>query len=115
MLIIIFIVIYTVVLAMIRVSIFNDGDIDLKIARDFLIPVVFIILGKSVNDIRFIDIVVYIATSIILLFAIFEYCFVDDYLKIFGITLTITSRAGPWTPRSIAPMGRRAHAERHQA
>ena len=79
------IVVYTVLLVLIRVSISPNAGMDLKIARDFLIPVVFLVLGKNVNDVRFADAVVYIATFIVLSFAIFEYCFVDGYLKVFGI------------------------------
>ena len=79
------IVIYTVLLTLIRVSISPDAGLDLKITRDFLIPVIFLVLGKSVNDVRFADRVVYVATFIVLSVAIFEYCFVDGYLKVFGI------------------------------
>ena len=79
------IVIYTVILALIRISILPDGGIDLKIARDFLIPVIFFVLGKSVNNVRAADTIVYVATALMLAFALLEYCFVDWYLKVFSI------------------------------
>ena len=50
-----------------------------------MIPVVFLVLGKAVNDIRAADRIVYIATALILAFALFEYFFLDAFLKVFGV------------------------------
>jgi putative polymerase len=82
---ILLIVVYVLLLALIRVSIFNNPGMDLKTIRDFLIPLVFIAVGKSVSNIRVADATVYVATIIILLFAIFEYFFIDAYLEIFRV------------------------------
>jgi putative polymerase len=83
--ILLLIVVYTVALALIRAHVSTDGTIDLKTTRDFLIPVIFFMLGRSTNDIRFADRLVYAATLLVLAFAIFEYLFVDSYLKLLGV------------------------------
>ena len=79
-------ILYTIISAIIRSVISPQGGLDFKIARDFLIPITFLLLGKRENNIRVADMTVYWATAIILLFAIFEFFFLDDYLKLFGIT-----------------------------
>jgi putative polymerase len=79
------IIVFTATLAVVRSTVSPQGGIDLKIARDLLIPVVFFLLGKN-SIIRGVDRIVYFATAIILLFALFEYFFLDTYLKIFSIT-----------------------------
>jgi putative polymerase len=80
------IIIYTAVLAFIRSVVSAEGGMDLKITRDLLIPVIFLLLGKSFNNIRVADTVVYVATAIILFFALYEYLSLDSYLKAFSIT-----------------------------
>jgi putative polymerase len=79
------IIVYTTVLALLRAVISPDEGMNLKIVRDFLIPVTFLLLGKGSN-IRVADRIVYVATAIILLFALFEFFFLDAYLKVFSIT-----------------------------
>jgi putative polymerase len=79
------IIIYTSLLAFIR-SADQEVGIDLKIVRDLLIPVIFFLLGGGLNNIRAADSIVYAATSIILLFAMFEYFCLDTYLKVFSVT-----------------------------
>jgi putative polymerase len=51
-----------------------------------LIPITFLLLGKSVNDIRFADSLVTVATVVIFAFALFEYFSLDSFLKVFGVT-----------------------------
>jgi putative polymerase len=84
-LIIAFIIVYTLGLAFTRGFVTPDAGINLKITRDLLIPVIFLLLGKRVGDIRFADTVVYVATGLILFFAIFEFLFLDAYLRVFSI------------------------------
>ena len=81
------IIIYAAVLALIRSNVSPQiGGVDMKIARDLLIPIIFFHLGKKSCNIKFIDYMVYGATVIVLFFALFEYFFLDLYLKIFSIT-----------------------------
>ncbi len=79
------IIVYTTVLALLRAVISPDEGMNLKIVRDFLIPVTFLLLGKG-SSIKVADRIVYVATAIILFFALFEFFFLDAYLKVFSIT-----------------------------
>ena len=79
------IVLYTVTLSALRYADVPAGGFDPKISRDLIIPVAFFLLGKAVNDVKTADKVVFTATSILLSFAIFEYFFLDAFLKVFGV------------------------------
>ena len=76
------IIVYTLALSIIRCS---NAAFDPKICRDLVIPVIFFLLGKAVNDVRAADKVVFTATFIVLGFAIFEYFFLETFLKVFGV------------------------------
>jgi putative polymerase len=58
---------------------------NLKVTRDFLIPIVFLVVGRNFADIKNADRIVFFATGLILLFALFEYFFLDAYLRVFGV------------------------------
>jgi putative polymerase len=79
------IVFYTVAISALRYANVPDGGFDPKISRDLMIPVVFFLFGKAVDDIRVADKIVSVATAILLAFALFEYFFLDAFLKVFGI------------------------------
>jgi putative polymerase len=79
------IVFYTVVLSGLRYANAPDGGFDPKISRDLMIPVVFFLFGKAVDDIRVADRIVSVATAILLAFASFEYFFLETFLKVFGV------------------------------
>ena len=79
------VLLYTALLAFIRSGLSPGEDLNLKISRDFLIPVVFLLLGKSVGDTKVADRIVYFATGLLLAFALFEYFFLDAYLRIFAV------------------------------
>jgi putative polymerase len=79
------IIVYTAVLAFLRALTSPDEGMNLKVARDFLIPVIFFLLGKGANNIKVADRIVYVATTIILIFAVFEYVSLDAFLKVFSI------------------------------
>lgn len=83
---------YTALLAFIRSGISPEEGFNLKISRDFLIPVVFLVLGKAANDIKVADRVVYIATGLIVAFALFEYFALDAFLRVFSITQYYVAR-----------------------
>ena len=78
-------VFFTTGMCIIRYVSAPSTGFDPKIVRDILIPVVFFLLGKCVNDIRVADRVVFVALAALLVFAAFEYFFLDAYLRIFGI------------------------------
>jgi putative polymerase len=79
------IVFYTVAISALRYANAPDGGFDPKISRDLMIPVVFFLFGKAVDDLRVADRIVSLATAILLAFALFEYFFLDAFLKVFGI------------------------------
>jgi putative polymerase len=79
------IIVYTTVLALLRAVISPEEGMNFKIVRDFLIPITFLLLGKGSN-IKVADTIVYVATIIILFIALFEYFYLDAYLKVFSIT-----------------------------
>jgi putative polymerase len=80
------VLLYTALLSLLRAGISPEEGFDVKITRDFLIPVVFLLLGKAVTDIRVADRIVTAATVLILVFALFEFLDLDDFLRIFRIT-----------------------------
>jgi putative polymerase len=58
---------------------------DLKAVRDILIPVIFFALGSRVADIRLADRLATISAIIVLIFALFEYFFLETYLDYFNV------------------------------
>ena len=79
-------VLYTGFLAVIRSVLSPDDGLNFKISRDFLIPITFLLLGKAVADIKVADYTVYVATTLMLVFALFEYVSLDSFLRVFAIT-----------------------------
>ena len=79
------VVAYTVTISALRYANVPADGFDLKISRDLVIPVVFYVLGTAIGDVKAADKVVFTATAILLAFAVFEYFFLDSFLKIFGI------------------------------
>jgi putative polymerase len=77
---------YTAALALIRSQLSPQAGFNLKISRDFLIPITFLLLGRSGDTIKIADRTVYVATAVVLLFGLFEYFSIDTYLKLFAIT-----------------------------
>ena len=86
------IILYTALLAIIRSVISPDEGLNVKVSRDFLIPVIFLLLGKSELNIKVADYVVYVAVAIILGFALFEYFSLDSFLKVFSVTQYYVAR-----------------------
>ena len=77
---------YTALLAFLRSGISPQEGFNLKIIRDFLIPVAFLLLGKAINDIRVADYTVFVATALILAFALFEFFDLDAFLRVFAVS-----------------------------
>jgi putative polymerase len=84
--VLILIVAYTVAISAVRYADAPDLGFDPKISRDFIIPVVFFLLGKAAtNDVKGADKIVALATTILLIFAAFEYFFLGAFLKVFAV------------------------------
>jgi putative polymerase len=79
------VVLYTLTLALFRANVSPEAGVDVKIARDFLIPIVFFILGLRISDLKTADSIVFRMTILILGFALFEYFFLDTYLNFFNV------------------------------
>ena len=79
------VVLYTLSLALFRANVSPEAGVDVKIVRDFLIPIVFFILGLRVSDLKTADGVVSRITILILAFALFEYFFLETYLNFFNV------------------------------
>jgi putative polymerase len=79
------VVLWALMLASIRVAIGTDDVIDIKIARDLMIPVAFFLLGTRVRDMKTADFIVKIAAAAVLIVALFEYFALDLYIKMFSV------------------------------
>jgi putative polymerase len=83
---------YTALLVFLRSGISPGEGFNLKISRDFLVPVIFLLLGKAVSDIRVADTLVYLATGLVLVFALFEFFNLDAFLNVFKVTAYYVAR-----------------------
>ena len=79
------VVAYAVALSVLRWANVPAAGFDFKISRDFVIPIAFFLLGKAVSDVKVADRVIFTCTAIILGFALFEFFFLDAFLKVFSI------------------------------
>lgn len=66
--------------------------VDLKSVRDFLIPITFYALGRRYADIRLADRAALISGFVVLGFGLFEYFFLDIYIKYFNIIAYYVAR-----------------------
>jgi len=79
------VVIYTAALSALRFANAPAEGFDPKISRDLIIPISFFLLGKAVNDVKAADNVVFAAIAILLIFAAFEFFFLDAFLAVFNV------------------------------
>ena len=85
-------VFYTAAFSILRHVHTPANALDLKICRDFLIPIVFFLLGKAVDDVKAADKIVFAAIVLIFTFAVFEYFFLYTFLTVFGIAQYYVAR-----------------------
>jgi putative polymerase len=71
--------------ASVRVAFGMEDSIDIKFARDLIIPIAFFLLGLRAKDAKSADVVVRIAGGMVLVLALFEYFFVDIYTQFFNV------------------------------
>jgi putative polymerase len=79
------IVMYTFALASLRTIFGLESFPDIKIVRDFAIPLAFFLLGLRAQHIKDADFIVKVAALLVLAVALFEYFFVDLFLRLFNI------------------------------
>lgn len=76
---------YTLTLSVFRSNISPEAGFDVKIIRDFLIPIAFFILGMRVTNLKAADSIVFKMTALLFGVALFEYFYLDTYLKVFNV------------------------------
>jgi putative polymerase len=76
---------YTLTLTVVRADISPEAGFDVKIVRDFTIPIVFFVLGLRINNLETADSIVFKATALLLCVALFEYFYLETYLKVFDV------------------------------
>lgn len=83
---------YLMVLAAIRTFASPDGHFDVKIMRDFLIPIAFYLLGTRMNNLTDVDSIVRTCAIIVVAVAIYEYFFLESFLRYFNVLSYYISR-----------------------
>jgi len=80
---------YLVALSLIRASIGSSdqssGAFDIKIMRDFMIPIAFFLLGTRVTKLSDVDKIVRVFAIVVTAVALFEYFLLDVYVRFFNI------------------------------
>ena len=78
-------IMYCLTLALIRAFFSSTQDIDIKVIRDFLIPITFFMLGTQVTDLKAADRTVWCAIVLVAPLALLEYFYLDIFLQYFDI------------------------------
>ena len=85
-------VLYTLAIVFIRYVMLGQTKIDVKPARDLLIPIAFFLLGTRAPDIKTADVIVRTTTMIVLAVALFEYFFPELFTRSFNVAAYYISR-----------------------
>jgi putative polymerase len=83
---------YLMALSLIRAVSTPEGAFDVKIVRDFMIPIAFFLLGTRVSKLSYADSIVKICALVVTFFAIFEYFFLDLFLRYFDVLAYYVAR-----------------------
>ena len=83
---------YLLILILIRTLQFGDSELDPKIFRDSMIPFAFFWLGTRVFSLRNADAIMLVAGALVTAVAVFEYLFIDVYLRYFNIIMYYVAR-----------------------
>jgi putative polymerase len=78
-------ILYILILSVVRLIVSPENGFDIKIVRDFLIPIAFFMLGQNVKDLRLVDVSIKWTSVVVLAFAAFEYFSLATYLKYFDV------------------------------
>jgi putative polymerase len=90
---------YLLFLILVRANVSSNSGIEVKVVRDFTIPVAFFLLGRRVGDLRNADTIVFVLAIVVTSVAVFEYFFLDVYLKYFNIIMYYVARGTLATAR----------------
>lgn len=86
------IVLWTLMLSSLRVVFLTDDAFDIKIVRDMIIPIAFFLLGLRVTNLKSADFVVRLTVALVLVFALFEYFALDEFVKYFSVAKYYVAR-----------------------
>lgn len=76
---------YILTLSLVRWGVSPEHGFDIKIVRDFLIPIAFFMLGMTIKKLHHVDVAVKWISAITLSFATFEYFYLETFLKYFDV------------------------------
>ena len=92
---------YSILMILIRAATSVYGSIDLQAARDLIIPVAFYLLGTRARSLRDVDNILTLSAILVAIGTVFEYFFLDTYLKYFNVILYYFAR-GSVTAKQLA-------------
>ncbi len=78
-------IMYCLTLTLIRAFFSSTQDVDIKVLRDFLIPITFFMLGTQVTDVKAADRTVWCAIVLVAPLALLEYFYLDIFLQYFDV------------------------------
>jgi len=90
---------YLVLLAAVR-TVFHGESLQIKPARDLLIPIAFFFFGTRAADIRRADLLVAIAAAIVVSVGLIEYAFPDRFTDVFNVARFYIDRGAMKTGQS---------------
>ena len=76
---------YILTLSLVRWGVSPEHGLDIKIIRDFLIPIAFFMLGLTIKGLRHVDVAIKWIATITLSFAAFEYFYLATFLTYFDV------------------------------
>lgn len=83
---------YLMIMSSLRALAFPENGFDIKTFRDYMIPIAFFLLGTRITNLASADSIVRICAIVVTIFAIFEYFFLETYLRYFNIIAYYVSR-----------------------
>ena len=92
---------YSILMILIRAATSVYGSIDLQAARDLIIPIAFYLLGTRARSLRDVDNILTLSAILVAIGTVFEYFFLDTYLKYFNVILYYFAR-GSVTAKQLA-------------
>ena len=105
-------ILYILILSVVRLIVSPENGFDIKIVRDFLIPIAFFMLGQSVKDLRLVDVAIKCTSIVVLAFAAFEYFSLATYLKYFDVIGYYIARGTVAEFKTSLPCGKRPNVQR---
>lgn len=84
--------VYSVLMVLIRAVTSVEGSIDVRPIRELIIPIAFYMLGTRARSLRDVDKILTLAAILVAIGVVFEYFFLDTYLRFFNIIMYYIAR-----------------------